>query len=151
MQFIIGTIAIILSFIFACFSALFGFLFPNTEIYDIRKNLDMNIKPYQVEFHEDTKGWFGDGEKIIIFRPTEKQSEKIESEWKKTPVDSEIASLIFPENGYNDNKVELRKNIPNTEGFWLYKNRSNFVSGYSNNFSFAFFDGEKVFYYELDT
>ena len=151
MQIIIGTIAVILAFICSCFSALFNFLFPNTEVIDIRKNLDMNIKSFQIEFHEDTHGWFGDGEEIIIFRPNQKQIEKIEAEWQKTPVDSGIAPLIFPENGYNDNKVELRKNIPETEGFWFYKNRNNFTDGYSYNFSFAFFDGEKVYYYELDT
>ncbi|MBQ6878217.1 MAG: hypothetical protein IJO22_07475 [Oscillospiraceae bacterium] len=149
MQIILGTIAIIISFIYACFSALFGFLFPNTEIIKIRENLDMNIKPYYIEFHEDTRGWFGDGEEIIIFRPNQKQIEKIETEWKKTPVDSGIAPLIFPENEYNG--LELTKYIPKTEGFWFYKNRNEFHSGYSYNFSFAFFDGEKVYYYELDT
>ena len=149
MQIIIGTIAVILAFICSCFSALFNFLFPNTEVIDIRKNLDMNIKSFQIEFHEDTHGWFGDGEEIIIFRPNKKQIEKIEAEWQKTPVDSGIAPLIFPEEEYNG--LELTKYIPNTEGFWFYKNRNEFHSGYSYNFSFAFFDGEKVYYYELDT
>ena len=150
MQIIFGTFAIIISFIYACFSALFGFLFPNTEVIAVRENLDMNIKPYYVEFHEDTHGGFhGDGEEIIIFRPNQKQIEKIEEEWKKTPVDCGIAPLIFPENEYNG--LELTKYIPKTEGFWFYKNRNEFHSGYAYNFSFAFFDGEKVYYYELDT
>ncbi len=151
MQFIIGTIAIFIVFIYGCFSAFLNFLFPNAAVNEIRRNLDMNIKPYYVEFHEDNHGWFGDGEEIIIFRPNPEQIKKIEAEWQKTPVDSRIAPLIFPENGYNDNVVELRKNIPNTEGFWFYKNRNSFSDGYSYNFSFAFFDGEKVYYYELDT
>ena len=149
MQIIFGIFAIIISFIYACFSALFGFLFPNTEVIAVRENLDMNIKPYYVEFHEDTHGWFGDGEEIIIFRPNQKQIEKIEAEWKKTPIDPGIAPLIFPENEYNG--LELTKYIPKTEGFWFYKNRSVFRDGYSYNFSFAFFDGEKVYYYALDT
>ena len=149
MQIIFGIFAIIISFIYTCFSALFGFLFPNTEVIAVRKNLDMNIKPYYVEFHEDTHGWFGNGEEIIIFRPNQKQIEKIEAEWKKTPVDCGIAPLIFPENEYNG--LELTKYIPKTEGFWFYKNRSVLRDGYSYNFSFAFFDGEKVYYYELDT
>ena len=149
MQIIFGIFAIIISFIYACFSALFGFLFPNTEVIAVRENLDMNIKPQYVEFHEDTHGWFGDGEEIIIFRPNQKQIEKIEAEWEKTPVDPGIAPLIFPENEYNG--LELTKYIPKTEGFWFYKNRSVLRDGYSYNFSFAFFDGEKVYYYELDT
>ena len=141
MQIIFGIIAEIISFLLC--------LFPTTAVTDIRENLDMNIKPYYVEFHEDTHGWFGDGEEIIIFRPNRKQIEKIEAEWKKTPVDCGIAPLIFPENEYNG--LELTKYIPKTEGFWFYKNRSVLRDGYSYNFSFAFFDGEKVYYYELDT
>ena len=74
--------------------------------------------------------------------------QKIEAEWQKTPVEFGIASLIFPENEYNG--LELTKYIPKTEGFWFYKNR-NSEAVYSLNFSFAFFDGEKVYYYELDT
>lgn len=149
MQIIFGTLAIILAFVCSCLSSVFNFLFPNTEILTVRENLDMNIKPYQIEFHEDTRGWFGDGEEIIIFRPNRKQIKKIETEWKKTPVDPGIAPLIFPENEYNG--LELTKYIPKTEGFWFYKNRNEFHSGYAYNFSFAFFDGEKVYYYELDT
>ena len=151
MQIILGTIALILAFIYGCLSSIFGFLFPNyAPRNEIRENLDLNIKSYQIEFHEDTHGGFhGDGEEIIIFRPTEKQIKKIKDEWKKTPVDSGIAPLIFPENEYNG--LELTKYIPKTEGFWFYKNRSVLRDGYSYNFSFAFFDGEKVFYYELDT
>ena len=151
MQIILGTIALILAFIYSCLSSIFGFLFPNyAPRNEIRENLDLNIKSYQIEFHEDTHGGFhGDGEEIIIFRPTEKQIEKIKDEWKKTPVDSGSAPLIFPENEYNG--LELTEYIPNTEGFWFYKNRSVLRDGYSYNFSFAFFDGEKVYYYELDT
>ena len=149
MQIIFGILAIILSFVCSCLSSVFNFLFTNPEIFTIRENLDMNIKPYQIEFHEDTRGWFGDGEEIIIFRPNRKQIEKIETEWKKTPVDPGIAPLIFPENEYNG--LELTKYIPKTEGFWFYKNRSVLRDGYSYNFSFAFFDGEKIYYYELDT
>ena len=141
MQIIFGIIAEIISFLL-CF-------FPGAAVSEIRENLDINIKPYQVEFHEDTHGGFhGDGEEIIIFNPTAEQIEKIQSEWKKTPVDSGIASLISPEMGYNG--LELTKYIPKTDGFWFYKNR-NSEAVYSHNFSFAFFDGEKVFYYELDT
>ena len=141
MQFILGIIAEILSFLIC--------LFPSSSASDIRNNLDLNIKTYQIEFHEDTHGWFGDGEEIIIFRPNAEQIEKIESKWQKTPVDSGIATLIFPEEEYNG--LELTEYIPKTEGFWLYKNRNEFHDGYSYNFSFAFFDGEKVYYYELDT
>ena len=79
MQIILGTIALILAFIYGCLSSIFGFLFPNyAPRNEIRENLDLNIKSYQIEFHEDTHGGFhGDGEEIIIFRPTEKQIEKI--------------------------------------------------------------------------
>ena len=150
MQIIFGTIAVILTFIYGCLSAFINFLFPNTEVRDIRQNLDMNIKPYYIEFSEDTHGGFhGDGEEIIIFRPNPEQIEKIEAEWQKTPVDSGIAPLIFPETEYNG--LELTEYIPNTDGYWFYKNRNEFSGGYSYNFSFAFFDGEKVYYYELDT
>ena len=149
MQIIFGTIALILAFIYGCFASLFGFLFPNYyPKNEIRENLDMNIKSYQIEFHEDTHGGFhGDGEEIIIFRPTAEQIEKIEAKWQKTPVDSGIAPLIFPKEEYNG--LELTEYIPDTEGFWFYKNRNDAL--YSYNFSFAFFDGEKVYYYELDT
>ena len=149
MQIILGTIALILAFIYSCLASLFGFLFPNyAPKAEIRENLDINVKNYQIEFHEDTHGGFhGDGEEIIIFRPTAEQIEKIETEWQKTPVDSGIAPLIFPENEYNG--LELTEYIPNTEGFWFYKNRNDAL--YSYNFSFALFDGEKVYYYELDT
>ena len=151
MQIILGTIALILAFIYGCLASLFGFLFPNyAPKNEIRENLDINIKSYQIEFHEDTHGGFhGDGEEIIIFRPTAGQIEKIETEWQKTPVEFGIASLIFPKEEYNG--LELTEYIPDTEGFWFYKNRNEFHSGYSYNFSFAFFDGEKVYYYELDT
>ena len=148
MQIIFGTIALILAFIYGCLSSLFGFLFPNyAPRNEIRENLGISIKSYQIEFYEDTHGWFGDGEEIIIFRPTAEQIEKIETEWQKTPVDPGIAPLIFPKEEYNG--LELTEYIPNTEGFWFYKNRNDAL--YSYNFSFAFFDGEKVYYYELDT
>ena len=151
MQIILGTIALILAFIYGCLASLFGFLFPNyAPKNEIRENLDINIKSYQIEFHEDTHGGFhGDGEEIIIFSPTAGQIEKIETEWQKTPVDSGIAPLIFPKEEYNG--LVLTEYIPNVEGFWFYKNRNEFSGGYSYNFSFAFFDGEKVYYYELDT
>ena len=150
MQIIIGTIAVILAFIISCFSSLFSFLFSNAAVEAVKKNLDMNIKPYYVEYHEDTHGGFhGDGEEIIIFAPNPEQIEKIKKEWKKTPVEPEIALLIFSDYGYNGN--ELCSHIPNTDGYWLYINRADFISGYAYNFSFAFFDGEKVYYYELDT
>ena len=142
MQLIFGIIAEIISFLLC--------LFPTTAVTDIRENLDINIKPYQVEFHDDTHGGFhGDGEEIIIFSPTAGQIEKIETEWQKTPVDSGIAPLIFPKEEYNG--LKLTEYIPDTEGFWFYKNRNSFSDGFSYNFSFAFFDGEKVYYYELDT
>ena len=151
MQIILGTIALILAFIYGCLASLFGFLFPNyAPKNEIRENLDIEIKNYQIEFHEDTNGGFhGDGEEIIIFRPTSEQIEKIETEWQKTPVDSGIAPLIFPKEEYNG--LKLTEYIPDTEGFWFYKNRNEFHSGFSYNFSFAFFDGKKVYYYELDT
>ena len=124
---IFGIIAEILSFLLC--------LFPNTAISEIRENLDIDIKNYQIEFHEDTHGGFhGDGEEIIIFRPTAEQIKKIETEWQKTPVDSGIAPLIFPKEEYNG--LELTEYIPDTEGFWFYKNRNDAL--YSYNFSFAF-------------
>ena len=142
MQIIFGIIAELISFLLC--------IFPNTAVTDIRENLDIKIKPYQIEFHEDTHGGFhGDGEEIIIFRPTAEQTEKIKSQWNKTPVENGIYSLIFAKEEYNG--LELAKHIPNAKGYWLYKNRSSFANGYSYNFSFAFFDGEKVYYYELDT
>ena len=143
MQIIFGIIAELISLLLC--------LFPGSTVTEIRNNLDIDIKPYQIEFHKDSQGWFGEGEKIIIFRPNPEQIKKIETEWQKTPIDSGITPLIFPENGYNDNKVELRKNIPDSEGYWFYKNQNKFHDGYSYNFSFALFDGEKVYYYELDT
>ena len=149
MQIIIGTIAVILAFIYGCFAAVFNFFFPDTAVREIRNTLDLNIKSYYVEFHEDTHGWFGDGEEIIIFRPNPEQIEKIESEWQKTPVDSGISPLIFPETEYNG--LELQSYINETEGYWIYKNKNDFTSGYSYNIYFAFFDGEIVYYYELDT
>ena len=142
MQIIFGIIAELLSLLLC--------IFPGTAVSEIRENLDINVKNYQIEFHEDTHGGFhGDGEEIIIFRPTAEQIEKIETEWQKTPVDPGIAPLIFPKEEYNG--LELTEYIPNVEGFWFYKNRNEFHDGYSYNFSFAFFDGEKVYYYELDT
>ncbi len=130
------------------FMAVYNFLLPNPAVAAIKEHLDMNIKPYYVEFHEDTHGGFhGDGEEIIIFTPNPEQIEKIEAEWKKTPVETGIASLIFPGTEYNG--LELRSYIPTSEGYWFYKNRGE--SAYAYNFSFALFDGEKVYYYELDT
>ena len=144
MKIIFQIIALILSF----FAAVFNFLFPPTAVSDIRQNLDMKISPSAVVYFEDTHGGFhGDGEEIIIFTPTDSQKEKIKAEWNKTPVESGIYSLIFSKTEYNG--LELTKYIPNTKGYWFYKNRGDFT--YSYNFSFAFFDGEKVYYYELDT
>lgn len=149
MQFILEIIAAVLSFIIACFNSLLGFFSPNPAVVSIRQNLAMDIKPGQVEFYEDTHGWFGDGEEVIIFTPDSAQIYKIYHHWENTPVDSGITSLIFSETEYNG--VNLQNYIRNTEGFWFYKNRNSFSDGYSYNFSFAFFDGEKVYYYELDT
>ena len=146
MKILFGTISVIIAFIICCFAALWNFLFPDPAVKAIEENLDMNIKPYYVEYHEDTHGGFhGDGEEIIIFTPSPEQIEEIEENWEKTPVEPEIALLIFPEYGYNGN--ELNSYIPNKEGYWFYLNRNEA----SLNFSFAFFDGEKVYYYELDT
>ena len=142
MQIIFGIIAELISFLLC--------LFPTTAVSDVRENLNINIKPYQIEFHKDTHGGFhGDGEEIIIFRPTAEQIEKIEAEWQKTPIGSEIAPFLFCEEEYNG--IDLREYILNTDGWWFYKNRSSDTLGYSHNFSFAFFDGERVYYYELDT
>lgn len=149
MQIILAFLSMIMAFIISCSSLFFGFLLQDEGVKSIRANLAMDIKPNQIEFHEDTHGGFlGDGEEIVIFTPNPEQTEKIKAEWKKTPVDSVIASLIFPEMGYNG--LELSKHIPNAEGFWFYKNR-NESAVHSHNFSFALFDGEKVYYYELDT
>lgn len=149
MKIIFQFFTLIAAILIGCFTAFYNFLFPDPAVSTIKMHLDMNIKPYYVEFHEDTHGGFlGDGEEIIIFTPNPEQTEKIKAEWKKTPVDSVIASLIFPEMGYNG--LELSKHIPNAEGFWFYKNR-NESAVHSHNFSFALFDGEKVYYYELDT
>lgn len=138
LKFLIGCILIILSGFESLFSP-----------YFLISDIDMSISSSVIIFHEDTHGGFhGDGEEIIIFRPTAEQIQKIEAEWQKTPVEFGIASLIFSENEYNG--LELTKYIPKTEGFWFYKNR-NSEAVYSLNFSFAFFDGEKVYYYELDT
>lgn len=142
-------IFIILAFIYGCFSWLINQIFPNTAVESVREHLDMNIKPYYVEFHEDNRGWFGDGEEIVIFHPNPRQEQEIFHNWNSSPVDTEIASLIFPENEYNG--LELTKYIPETEGYWFYKDRSPSSAGYIANFSFAFYDGEKVYYYELDT
>lgn len=149
MRTIINIFAILLAFICGIFSALFNFLFPDVSVQKIRENLDMHIKPYYVEYHEDNRGWFGDGEEIIIFTPNPEQAEKIKSEWNKTPVNSRIYSLIFSKTEYNG--LELAKHIPNAKGYWFYKNRSESASGHSQNFSFALYDGEHVYYYELDT
>lgn len=136
---------VIIGFILIILAGIENILLPDIWIPEI----EMDIKPSQIEFHEDTHGGFlGDGEEIIIFTPNPEQTEKIKAEWKKTPVDSVIASLIFPEMGYNG--LELSKYVPNAEGFWFYKNR-NESAVHSHNFSFALFDGEKVYYYELDT
>ena len=144
MKIIFQIIVLILSF----FAAVFNFLFHPTAVSDIRQSLDMKIRPSAVVYFEDTHGGFhGDGEEIIIFTPTDSQKEKIKSEWNKTPVESGISSLIFSKTEYNG--LELTKYIPNTKGYWFYKNSGDFT--YSYNFSFAFFDGEKVYYYELDT
>lgn len=145
MRIIFQIIAFFLTFLYGCFS----FLFPNTAVLTVKENLDMNIKPSSVEYHEDTHGGFhGDGEEIIIFTPSPEQTEKIKTEWNKTPVENTIYSLIFAEREYNG--LELTKHIPNSKGYWFYKNR-NESAIYSYNFSFALFDGEKVYYYELDT
>lgn len=144
MQIIFGIIAEIISFLL-CF-----FLFPTEAAPSVTAEFGIDIEKSQIEFHEDTHGGFhGDGEEIIIFRPTAEQIEKIQSEWKKTPVDSEIAPFLFCEEEYNG--IDLREYILNTDGWWFYKNRSSDTLGYSHNFTFAFFDGEKVYYYELDT
>ncbi len=150
MRIIVSIIALICTFFYGIFAAVFNFLFPNTAVLDIRENLDMNIKPYYIEYHEDTHGGFhGDGEEIIIFTPNPEQIEKIKSEWNKTPVENGIYSLIFSNSRYNG--LELKKHIPDAKGYWIYKNRSESASGYSYNFSFALYDGDKVYYYELDT
>lgn len=149
MKIIFAFLSMILSFILGCISPFYNFLFPNPAVVDIREHLAMDIKPSQIEFYKDTHGGFhGDGEEIIIFLPSAMQTEKIESEWQKTPVEREIASFIFPKGEYNG--LELIGYIPNAKGFWFYKNR-NESAVYSHNFSFAIFDGEKVYYYELDT
>lgn len=140
---------IVLALIYGCFSWLINQIFPNTAVNSVREHLNMEIKPYYVEYHEDNRGWFGDGEEIVIFHPNQRQTEKIEKEWKKTPVDSKIGSLIFTEREYNG--LELAKYIPEAEGYWFYKDRSPSSAGYIANFSFALYDGEKVYYYELDT
>lgn len=139
----------ILIFIYGCFSAVFNFLFPNPAVAAVRENLDLNIKPYYVEFHEDNRGWFGDGEELVIFTPNPDQMEKIREEWNKTPIESRIYSLIFPKTEYNG--LELAKHLPENGSFWFFKDRSPEGCGYFANFSFAVFDGEKVYYYELDT
>lgn len=138
----------IISLILCFIIAVLNFIFPSAAVINIKSNLGLEIKASQIEFHKDTHGGFhGDGEELIIFTPAKEQIEKIEAEWNKTPVDSEIALLIYPESEYNG--LDLMNYLPETEGFWFYKNRGKHES--SINISFAFFDGEKVFFYELDT
>ena len=149
MKIIFQIISYFIIFISSLFSLVTGIINSDPAVTAIKENLGMDIESSQVEFHEDTHGWFGDGEEIIIFTPTAEQIKEIRFEWQKTPVETEIASLIFPETEYNG--LELSGYIPNSEGWWLYKNRNYFSDGYSYNFSFAIFDGEKVYYYELDT
>lgn len=140
----------ILAFFCLCLNAVYDFLFPSPAILVIRQNLGFDVKPISIELHSDTHGGFhGDGEELIVFYPTAEQIEEIEAEWKKTPVENGIAYLIFPDSEYNG--TELREYIPESEGFWFYENRNQFRDGYSYNFTFALFDGEKVYYYEYDS
>ncbi len=148
MQFILKILSLLLAVFLCGFWNIIDFLSPNNAVLSIRANLAMDIEESRIEFHEDTHGGFhGDGEEIIIFLPDSAEIYKIYHQWQKTPIDSEIAPFLFCEEEYNG--IDLREYILNTDGWWLYKNRGDAL--YSYNFSFAFFDGERVYYYELDT
>ncbi len=132
---------LIFAFIISCVSSFLSFLCTLPDISDIKNCTDITISSSQIEFYEDTHGGFhGDGEKLIVFTPNRNQIEKIKSEWEKTPLDSEIASFFSPQIEY----TELKEIITEENGYWIYKIRG------PMNYTLVFFDGDKVYYYELD-
>ena len=138
----------ILSYLIS-FALAFSSCSASPEVSKLQETLGFEVSAEQIEFYEDTHGGFhGDGEAIVIFVPDENQIEQITSTWQETPVEPDIAALIFQKTVSNG--LDRLEYIPNSAGFWFYIDRGG-SPGYSYNFSFALFDGEKVYYYELDT
>ena len=139
-------LTVIFAFIVSLFCSIYNFFYTIPDVAAIKSCTGIKISSSQIEFYEDEHGSFhGDGEMLIIFSPTENQIDFIKNNWKKTPIKDSIAPLIFSKSEYNS----LKDLIPDVKGFWIFEDRGN--SAFSYNFSFAFFDGENVYYYELDT
>lgn len=132
---------LVFAFIISCISSFFNFIYTLPDVSDIKNCTDIKISSSQTEFYEDTHGGFhGDGEKLIVFTPNRNQITKIETEWEKTPLNYEIASFFSPQIEYN----ELKETVTEKSGYWVYKTRG------PMNYTLVFFDGDKVYYYELD-
>ncbi len=128
-------------------SLLFGCGAKSEAVLTLEKSFGFSVEESAVTHFEDSHGGFhGDGESLIIFTPTEKQSHFAVVNWKKSPVSPQIIPLLFCETEYNiDEEV-----LSTVFGYWYFVDRS--PAGHSLlNFTFAYFDGEKIWLYEFDS
>ncbi len=113
----------------------------------LEKRLNFSVEQRDISHFEDSHGGFhGDGESLVIFTPTEKQAHFTLLNWEKSAVDPKIIPLLFCTTEYNiDDEV-----LSTVFGYWYFVDRS--PAGHSLlNFTFAYFDGEKIWLYEFDS
>lgn len=122
-------------------------LWQNPGEHKIEQKLGFHVSSEAISFYLDTHGGFhGDGETLITFSPTLEQGEIIADSWNKTPVSQIVYPML-----YVMSECPFQKEKLNSEGgYWIFSDRS-LNSAYSENFDFAYFDGEKVYFYQLDT
>jgi len=133
-------------------SALFLFSGCTEEQKQIRfleKTLYLDFKGATVTRHEDSHGWFGDGETFIICAVPENFGAQLQPPaWKSTPLSDAIAFLLDSP-GICEDKQTQEKLIPFDEienWFYFYENDG------PHNFHFAALDSDKniFYYYEYD-
>ena len=166
MQIIFGIIAELISLLLC--------LFPGSTVTEIRNNLDIDIKPYQIEFHEDTHGGFhGDGDYYLILDCSGKteQAAELIKDWSPLPLTENLQRVMnMTCSGVDDDGVDYSKTLTEMahwpiieNGVYKFIDRhseaidksddTNLFNRYSHNFSVAAYDLDTntLYYFEFDT
>ncbi len=133
---------------------------------EIGEKLSLDLSKAEIVEQWSNRGWFGDGNSLVVFALSEEAAGDLEAlvktaadngktdgfgVWCEMPLTGEVFNIFYGENGYDDswfrNDQTGEKAIPNIlDGYWWY-------SGDTANFDFAAFDAstELLYYYEFDS
>ena len=130
--------------LFATFIFLFsGCSAEQKQLRFLEKTLSLDFSGATITRHEDSHGWFGDGETFIVCEVSHDFVSQLQyPSWKTAPV-SEAICFLLESPGICEDEQTQEKLIPFEDiEYWFY------VSDGPHNFYFAALDdNQNIFYY----